>query len=290
MRLFTSIILTTLLLAGCNESGGDSGNSGSTKSFSLESSSEIRGNVAGDYAKASGTYTYRRPGYSTSNASVILEETNSYGGVNTIIKSTSQRVTDKSTGDISQSVSQDYYSKKNGLEYHTFTQGIDDNFYAVNALNGLADFTEFLINNGSFSTYYTYDTCSSYETEICSNRNQVATVSASYTNIGIETIETPLGRFQAYKIKAALTRTSNDTNAFSNISSSGTAWFYPSFGFVKQEFTTQFNDYSPAITMDATLTVDETNISRFSRKKAQQNHLPQLAFLRTIELPKEIIK
>jgi hypothetical protein len=288
MRLFTLIVLTTLLLAGCSGSGGESGSSGSTKSFGLEDSSEIRGNVAGDYAKASGTYVIRRSGYTTTNASVILEETNSYGGVNTVIKSTSEKITDKSTGEILQSVSQNYFSKKNGIEYHTFTQGNDKNFYAVNALNGLASFTEFIINHGSFSAYYTYDTCSSYQTEICSNRNRVATVNASYTKIGIETIETPLGQFQTYEIKYTLTQTSNDTDAFSNASASGTGWFYPSLGYIKQEFTVQINDLSPALTIEASLTVDETNISRFTRNERATDYLPQILPPNINTLPKEI--
>ena len=281
-------VLVTILLSSCGTGGGESGSSGSTKSFGLEDSSEIRGNVAGDYARANGTYVIRRFGYPTTNASVILEETNSYGGVNTVIKSTSEKVTDKSTGEISQSVSQEYYSKKNGLEYHTFKQGNDKNFYAVNALNGLANFTEYLINNGSFSTYYTYDTCSSYQTEICSNRNQVATVNVSYTKIGVETITTDLGQFQAYKIKYTLTQTSNNTNAFPNVSASATGWFYPSLGYVKQESTFQFNDYSPAITIEASLTISETNISRFSRNKESLDYLPQISLPNINMIPKEI--
>ena len=91
MRLFTLIVLTTLLLAGCSGSGGESGSSGSAKSFGLEDSSEIRGNVAGDYAGATGVYTFRRSGYSTETADVTIEETNSYGGINVVVKTVSEK-------------------------------------------------------------------------------------------------------------------------------------------------------------------------------------------------------
>ena len=223
--------------------------------------------TAGDYFSYTGTVKLQRSGYSESNLNVEWEETYSNGGGSRIVSSSSQKTVDQSNGDISQYVSSTYYENRGGVDYLILEQGNDENFYAVNELNGEPVAVYNVINGGSFSTYFTYSSCTSYSSNTCSNPSQVAAIQVSYTLIGTESVTTPAGIFESYKIKAMATQTSNDTDAFSNTSQSAMMWYYPALGTVKQTWTYQLSDYSPAIIGEATKILKSTNNNKYSRNR-----------------------
>jgi hypothetical protein len=277
MKKVTNQILAFLLLvvlAGCSPSDEGGGGGGSTaKSYSLAEGGSVRNLTAGDYFKYTGTSELQQ-GYSTKvPATSVYEQSISSGGYtlyssNPIIISASTLVLTDLSGAIVQSTSADYYVNSGGIDYHMMEQGNDDLFYAVNQLNGIANTPVKIITDGSYSQAYTYDACSSYLSYTCVSPTTVASVTATYTLIGTETVSTSIGNFESYKIKMTITQTSINTNAFSNYDGTSTVWYHPSLGMVKQTVIQTLKDYSPQIISTAEITLNATNNSKYSRNQS----------------------
>jgi hypothetical protein len=271
MRFFLLVVSLVSLLSGCGTGGGDSGG-GSVKTLNLVGNSEIRDFTPGDYIEYTGTYEFNRYGYTTSQASGIIEQTQSSNG-NSIISSTSIKITHDSTvgGALQQETDQSIYYNYSDGQYLMFEQGGDQNFYAVNELKGLKLPLRTIIEDGSYGTIYSKGSCDSYTSSVCSNSNIIALVNITYTLIGTETVSTEIGNFETYNIKVISNQTSNNTDIYSNNAISGNLWIFPPIGTVKQTYTHQSKDLSPVLVTEGTWILKSTNIKSYSRKNGSSN-------------------
>jgi hypothetical protein len=290
MKTATKWILVFLLLVvlvGCSPSGEGGGSSGSTaKSYSLAEGGSVRNMTTGDYWKYTGT-TIGQQGSSRVTADLNFELSYASGGYtqyssNPIIISASTLVMKNNGVIVFQGTSQEYYVNSGGIDYHVMEQGEDDLFYAVNQLNGEPNIPAQVINNGSYSSAYTFDTCGTFTGYSCINPTTIANVTATYTLLGTETVSTSIGNFESYKIRMTTTQTSINTNAFPNMSGTSTIWYYPPLGMVKQTATTSSSDYSPPIIQEFTVTLNTTNNSRYSRGQNRVDFMNPFVILKMI--------
>ena len=280
MKKVTNQILAFLLLvvlSGCSPSDEGGGGGSTVKSYGLTEGGTVRNMTAGDYWKYTGTVSAKQAGSATTTFDVETETTHSNGGLTQyslnpiIISASTRKSVARDDGQVSQEATQNYYVVSGGVDYFVMEQGADNLFYAINKLNGEPYAAAKIVSDGSYSTGYTIDACGSYSGYTCVSPTTVANVTATYTIIGTETVSTPMGNFESHKIKATITQTSISTSAFSNLSASVTYWYYPALGIVKQTYTTQFTDYSPALINEGTTTMNSTNNSKYSRSKRELN-------------------
>lgn len=277
MKTITNLTLVFFLLVvlfGCSPSDEGGGSSGSsTKSYSLAEGGTVRNITPGYSITHTGSLTARQ-GTSSATADYQNIRSTADGGIlqyssnPIVVISNSRKLTDKSSGQIEQSVSQDYYVTASGKDYWVLDQGANGLWYAVNQLQGLEDPTAKIVYSGSHSTYLTLNTCSSVDSNYsCINPTTVVESNGTWTKLGIETITTSLGTFETYKISETITQTSYNTSAYNNASISSIIWYYPDLGIVKREYTAQFNDYSPPLINEVTTTLKSTNNSKYSRNQ-----------------------
>jgi len=91
------------------------------------------------------------------------------------------------------------------------------------------------------------------------DRSERRTLNASVT--GIETVSTPFGRFNAYRVVVASTCTSSSILAGCDVrSSQGVFWLYPPLGIVKASYTQNTTSFvTPTLQIEQELT--DTNIA-----------------------------
>ena len=274
MKKVTNQILAFFLLVvltGCSSSDGGGGGS-TAKSYSLAEGGSVRNLTAGDYFQYTGTWNLQQ-GTSKDSATIVYEDSVSSGGYTIyssnpiIIWSKSIVAVSNSDGSKVQSTSADYYVNSRGIDYHIMEQGADNLFYAVNQLNGIANTPVKIITDGSYSQTYTYDACSSYVGYTCVSPTTIVNYVGTYTLIGTETVSTPIGNFESYKIKYNYNQTSINTDAFSNSEGTSTIWYHPSLGLVKQTATQTLKEYSPDMISDIEITLSATNNSKYSRNQ-----------------------
>ena len=290
MKKVTNQILAFFLLvvlAGCSPSDEGGGGGSTAKSYGLTEGGTVRNMTAGDYWKYTGSLTVRQ-GSTAVDADYEVEETNSNAGVTqysslpVTVHTTSSKLVSRTDGSVEQSTKQNHYVTSGGIDYLIMEQGADNLFYAVNQLNGEPYAVAKLVTDGSYSTGYTIGTCSSYTNFNCVNHTTVANYTINYTIIGTETVSTTVGNFESHKINFSGTQTSI-TSAFSNASLSGTYWYYPALGIVKVNYTSSFTDYSPALINEATITLNQTNNSKYSRSKRGLNLMSTLPIFQMLQ-------
>lgn len=85
-------------------------------------------------------------------------------------------------------------------------------------------------------------------------------VQETFSVVSKETVVTPLGSFEAFKLVYTISSVPDDISSFLSTDESGAMWIYPPIGIIKQQYTHIEHDAGGDYTLVSTSTITATNI------------------------------